>query len=262
MKSRPILDFIYIGTCLRFLQDASPNNTIHGDGYILNNIESFLQNLNEIGLNVTLRASDELEELKEKLRVKAKDARLASDEAAELRRIATEIRKTFEAETKGFFVYVVTDKRIDVNKLLKNIGQLFKPAAFDSLPEFARYDFKEAGLCIAYERPTAAAFHILRATEDVLRIYYKRFIRPVKLGLTWGQIIHELKNKKSGKKPDAVLINNLENICNSFRNPTQHPDKIYDIQEAQDLFLLCIDVINRMSDFIVRNKKGIDILSA
>jgi len=38
----------------------------------------------------------------------------------------------------------------------------------------------------------------------------------------------------------------LDNIRRSFRNPTQHPDKIYDIQEVQDLFGLCIDAINRM----------------
>jgi hypothetical protein len=163
-----------------------------------------------------------------------------------------DIRNTFFAEILGFNAYVVTDKRMDIKKLVDKVDGLFSPNVFESLPAIARYDFKEAGLCVAFELPTAAAFHILRGTEDVLRIYYKRYIRPVRLGLTWGQIINELRNKRSGKKPDSILLNHLDNIRNSFRNPTQHPDKIYDINEVQDLFSLCIDVVSRMSSVFIK----------
>lgn len=163
-----------------------------------------------------------------------------------MQEIMKEIRLTLIAEAKGIYAYVVTDKTIDVKKLLGDVGKLFRPNVFNSLPEIARYDFEEAGLCIAFERSTAAAFHILRATEAVLRLYRKKYIWPAKENLTWGQIVHELKNKQKGKKPDSVLIDNLGNICNSFRNPTQHPEKIYDIYEVQDLFNLCIDAVNRM----------------
>ncbi len=52
--------------------------------------------------------------------------------------------------------------------------------------------------------------------------------------------------KKRRSSPPVELLNNLDNIRTSFRNPTQHPDKVYDIQEAQDLFGLSIDVVNRM----------------
>jgi hypothetical protein len=57
---------------------------------------------------------------------------------------------------------------------------------------------------------------------------------------------HALASKNKGKKPDAVVLQNLDHIRVSFRNPTQHPDKIYDIQEAQELFSLCIEAVNRM----------------
>jgi hypothetical protein len=40
--------------------------------------------------------------------------------------------------------------------------------------------------------------------------------------------------------------NHLDNIRVSFRNPTQHPEAIYDIHEVQDLWSICVDVINRM----------------
>jgi len=247
MKPKTIFSYIWIGTCLRYLQDAQSGWSIHKKNYVMDNINRFLETLEENELHVTERACAELLKIQEKLKSKTEDSKLSAEEAKNLNDIMDRVRDTFEAETQGFFAYVVTDKRMDVHKLLNNVGQLFKPNVFESLPEIARYDFKEAGLCIAFERPTAAAFHILRGTEDVLRIYYKRHIRPSRPNLTWGQIITELRNKIRGKKPGPILVNNLDNIRNSFRNPTQHPNKIYDIQEAQDLFSLCIDVINRMS---------------
>ena len=47
--------------------------------------------------------------------------------------------------------------------------------------------------------------------------------------------------------PSDELLENLDLIRRSFRNPTAHPEKSYDIDEAQDLFGLCIDVVNRMA---------------
>jgi hypothetical protein len=36
-------------------------------------------------------------------------------------------------------------------------------------------------------------------------------------------------------------------IHRSFRNPTQHPVKVYGIDDVQDRFELCVDVVRRMS---------------
>jgi len=51
-----------------------------------------------------------------------------------------------------------------------------------------------------------------------------------------------------------TLFDNLDNIRFNFRNPTQHPETIYDIELSQDLFSICIDVINRMVCYL-ENKK-------
>jgi hypothetical protein len=42
------------------------------------------------------------------------------------------------------------------------------------------------------------------------------------------------------------LCNQLDHIRVSFRNPTAHPEKIFEIDEAQDLLSICIDAANRM----------------
>jgi len=61
----------------------------------------------------------------------------------------------------------------------------------------------------------------------------------------WGPIVQDLK-KRNKTKANSTLNNHLDNIRLSFRNPTQHPDAIYDINEVQDLLSVCIDANNRM----------------
>ena len=38
----------------------------------------------------------------------------------------------------------------------------------------------------------------------------------------------------------------LDHIRSNFRNPTDHPEKIYDIEEVQDLLNVRCDAISRM----------------
>lgn len=246
MKATNIWNYIWVGTCLRFLQDQRQGTRLHGESHVLGNMDSFLGNLDSLGLHVTKRASYELIQLRKDLAKNPEDYRLSEGDAKRISELATELRKTFVAETQGVFTYVVTDKRLDVNKLLNDPSKLFSPNTYDACPEISRYDYVEAGKCIAFERPTAAAFHILRGTEAVLRLYYKRYIRPAKKGLTWGQMTQALRSKSSGKKPATLILNQLDHIREGFRNPTQHPEKIYDIHEVQDLYGVCVDVVNRM----------------
>jgi hypothetical protein len=129
---------------------------------------------------------------------------------------------------------------------LENIGSLLAPGVYRKLPELARYDFAEAGKCIAFERPTAAAFHILRGTEGVLKHFYLTMIKRGRIkNLLWGPVVEDLRAHRKTQKHE-VLYSNLDNIRRSFRNPTQHPDMTYDIHEVQDLLPLCIETINRM----------------
>jgi len=245
MQSKTISSYIKFGTGLRYLQDAEKGWVVHGKDCLLNNINIFLGFLDEFELPVTERASRELRELRDKLAKSEPDHRLTSDEASELNGLMNDVRKTLFAEARGKVAFIVTDKRIDVDKLLTDVSTLMAPSSFDKLPDIAQYDFKEAGKCIAFELPTAAAFHLLRGTEAVLRHFYCSVVRKDRVELMWGPMVSSLRSRR--KPPPAPLLDNLDNIRRSFRNPTQHPDKIYDIQEVQDLFGLCVDVVNRMA---------------
>lgn len=244
MQSKPILRYIVFGTELRYLQDAKAGWSVHGKDVILENIDRFFDHLQEFELPVTQRAARELHKFRNELEKSGSDRRLTAYEASTLSGIMNDVRKTLFAEAKGNVAFIVTDKRIDVNKLLSDVPALMAPDVFNSLPDIAQYDFIEAGKCIAFEFPTSAAFHLLRGTEAVLRHFYCSIVKRGRVEPLWGPIVEHLRRRKT--PPPAPLLDNLDNIRRSFRNPTQHPDKIYDIQEVQDLFALCIDVVNRM----------------
>ena len=248
MKANSLFQYFFFGTSLRYLQDAEAGFRIHDfdrDYHVLSNIANFFEQLDELGLQVTARASKDLQRLYTELEQEDYDAVLSEAQASKLARIMTDIRKTLEAELEGFYVYTVTPKRIDATKLMSDVSFLFAPNTFARLPGIARFDLEEAGKCIAFERPTAAAFHLMRATEAVLRTFLKTHVETSSENL-WGPMVKALREKLDDSDY-GVLLNNLDNIRLSFRNPTQHPQKIYDIQEVQDLWGLCVDVINRMA---------------
>jgi hypothetical protein len=72
----------------------------------------------------------------------------------------------------------------------------------------------------------------------------KRIKKPM-----WGPMTDELR-KKIGGKPDLVILDTLDVIRKSYRNPTQHPETIYDIESGQDLFGLCLDILNKMTQYL------------
>lgn len=245
MLAKSIGGYFLFGTCVRFLQDARKGQFIHGNGYMIDNLQHLFNHLDELNLQVTQRASHNLKELMTELQASEQTSLLTDVQATKLGGFVNDLRKTLEAELGGFEAYVVTPKRLDVTKLLDTVYDLFAPDVYWLLPEIAMHDFAEAGKCIAFECPTAAAFHILRATESVLRDYYCRMIKKSRCDLMWGPIILDLRKRRKTQHK-KVLLNNLDNIRLSFRNPTQHPEKIYDIQEVQDVWGLCVDVVNRM----------------
>ncbi len=245
MQAKNVWSYIKVGTGFRYLQEATRGRPLHGTSFVLENIERFLSTLDELEFHVTSRAADKLKRLYEQLSKKGELAELTQNEAEELKAIVKDIRGTFAAEAKGIYTYIVTEKRLGTEKLLNHMEDLFAPQVFAQLTDVAQYDFREAGRCIAFERATAAAFHLMRGIESILRQYYKTIVQPEKKDLSWGEMVYEVK-KTRDPRTDRNTLKHLDHIRSAFRNPTLHPEKIYDVQEAQDLFFIAIDVTNRM----------------
>lgn len=248
MQKKPTQLYLGLGGTLRFLLDANVGMQIHGEGWVLKSAENLGSRLNALSLPVSARAiaTTGLQTLIDEFEALPKEAKLDNEHKKRLNTSMLSLSAAVRAEAQGVYAYVVSGKRIDVEKLLDEPAALFSDGAFGRLPDIARSDFASAGRCIAFELPTAAAFHLLRGTEDLLRSYYVAVIRRNRSkDPTWGRMIIDLRAKRTNPPPSA-LLDHLDSIRINFRNPTQHPELIYTVDEAQNLFLVCIDVAERV----------------
>jgi hypothetical protein len=254
VRAQPIRGYITIGYNLRYLLDVSTNHKVFGEKQVRSTMLSFIRACTDSGLHVTSRAALDLYgPFIRKWAIEKDDDELATltlsvEEAATIKEASYQVQTVIFSEAQGVFAHVTSDKRFAVDRLLNDVASLMSPGIFDKLPDVAKYDFGEAGRCIAFEAPTAAAFHLMRGTEDVLKYFYCSIVRRDRVSLMWGPIVADLRKKR--KPPPTILLNNLDNLRAGFRNPTQHPEKIYDIEEAQDLFALSIDAVNRMMKYL------------
>jgi hypothetical protein len=256
VEHRETYGYIFIGTAIRYVIDQSlvPGALIHGQGRLISNLNQLESYLSEYEFHVTLRVLGPLFEMRAGWVAEAQghdetwkaNRGITQDESHEIRTASTAARETLLAESQGKRAYIATDKRIAVDKLTDDIGSLFSSHAFDQIPDIAKFDFEQAGRAIAFELPTAAAFHLMRATEALLRFFYESIVLRNRISepRMWGPIVEALKQRRT--PPPAVLLTTLDSIRVHYRNPTQHPDKVYDMDEVQDLLATCTDVTSKM----------------
>jgi hypothetical protein len=148
-----------------------------------------------------------------------------------------------EALTKR--IYLLSSERFNLEALLDKPQLMFSSSVFQRLPAIARQDLSGAFQCLAFDQPTATAFHVLRATEAVIKAYYLVVVKRGRLETPmWGNMLDALAKRRDS---DETLLGRLRYIKDSFRNPTSHPEATHTLSEAQDLIGICVDVINRMA---------------
>jgi hypothetical protein len=257
MKPISLGELIQVGRSERFLFDVRKGWSIRGSAFLTGNIDLLLSNLDSLKFRVTLAAADELRRIRSEFEAYPPGTKVSEKDEKRLREIMRNLRNTLRAEARTLQAYLLTEKRLEVGKLLVQPQSFLGEGTFRKLPEIAQFDIREAGKCIAFEVPTAAAFHLLRATEDALRAYYRVFFKHGPNDKdTWGMLVQKLQNKKRKPRADNTLLNHLDHIRKNFRNPTDHPEMIYDIDGSQDLFSVVADVLNRMAKELPEVKSG------
>lgn len=159
------------------------------------------------------------------------------------------VDSTFDAELNTKIAFTLDEKRHSNEMLLDKIYQLFAENTFEVLPPIAKFDFEESGKCLAFDRYTASAFHSLRGTEDVVKMYYERLFSITATDKdTWGtyenKIKKELEDGNLKPHPDEQLIISMASLRKHYRNQTQHPQMIYSSDQSQDILSNCIKVVN------------------
>jgi len=238
--------YIQIGLAIRLLRNVTSSYNAKIPRETLDTLTSKLQ---RAGFEVSLAAmqSATFGSMEEKLRALKDDETLSSELASTLADQSEILENVVFAEAITKRIYVLPTRRFSTEYLLTAPRNLLKDGAFDKLEEIAKTDFASSCRCILFGEATAAAFHILRATESVLKTYYYHHRRQNRLPKPmWGPMVDQLK-AKTKNKPPASLLASLDLIRTAYRNPTQHPEAVYEIDSAQDLFGVCLDVIGKMT---------------
>ncbi len=143
--------------------------------------------------------------------------------------------------------YSVTQKgAYSTSDLIHNAETLFPKDVQGKIPPISIQDIREAGKCLAFETPTAAAFHVLRSVESVILAYHQKVLGnpPLTRMRNWGVYINNMR--KSGLA-DAKILDFLVHIKDNYRNPVSHPDAVLTIDEVLVLIGVSVAAISQMA---------------
>ncbi len=169
--------------------------------------------------------------------------RQIKDAASKFETVLTEelaIVDTYSVTQKG--AYSTAD-------LITNAESLFSKDVQRKLPPNAIQDIREAGKCLAFETPTAAAFHVVRAIESVILAYYQKVMGtpPPTRMRNWGVYI---KNMRDSGKADPKILDFLTHIKDNYRNPVAHPEAVLTIDEVMVLVSVAVGAMSQMAGAI------------
>ena len=127
------------------------------------------------------------------------------EEGAErIRRSATAFNTVFELEAPRMTVFSSERKGLyDMAELIDHADQHLPESVSKRLPAQAKEDLRGAGRCLAFNIPTASAFHAWRALEVVFGAYYVSMtgntFEEAKITRNWGEYIRALDGAGAGQ---------------------------------------------------------------
>lgn len=265
MELKDPISYIVLGGQVRYLAGRVEGNLVFGDDYIYSNLCRLKENLKKLGFLVSYNlCSSGLGKVESDLLALKKSGeeesgiKITGSIAKRLVEEVLALEKTIWAESKTRVIAIPVPRRFELNHLLSKPGNILAKGIFERLTDLAQSDISQACRCIAFECPTAAAFHMLRAVEECVRILYKSYFPRGDEKRAWGVLTNELKAKSRKPLPDPVLLGHLDHLRQKFRNPTDHPEKNYEIEEAEDLIHVSVDIVNRC----LRDQKVVGRLSS
>lgn len=246
MKETDIYDFYCFGYNYRIWKVGFINKK---RSYVKKAISEYLANITHLELQVTSQIVLDLVDIAQSLTEKP-DEHIDNNLANQIKEIIDGADKALDAELKLKKVLIVTPKRFSQDMLLKYPNKLLAKNTPKYMSQNAKDDFSFAARSIAMNLSTAAAFHLMRSTEEMVKQLYFCYVKQNRIKKPmWGPMVEKLRSKNQ-PKPSSDLLDHLDLIRKNYRNPTQHPDKFYSIDEAQDLLNSTIVAINMISKSI------------
>jgi hypothetical protein len=154
---------------------------------------------------------------------------------------------TYTAEKRG--IYSTYD-------LIEHAAQALPASLHKTVNSAAISEFSTAGRALAFGLGTAAAVHLLRAIELVLRQYFELYAGgpAAKNERNYALYLKKLTaladDENSSAKPDKRVIQMLAQIKDQYRNPLAVPDQSISVEQATALMGLATAIIAVMAEQI------------
>jgi len=173
-----------------------------------------------------------------------------------LQYLAREFETVLKSALANLPAYIVTTKGgYDINILTLEPYKAFPSLLLHTIPH-AKYDVEQAARCLAFDVPTAAAFHLHRVNEIVLHRYWEVISKepPLKKSNVGAYLKAMESIKDKGWNPSILCA--LKQINELHRNPTLHPEQELNAEEAIVLFGIINSVVASMLTAISEKQKA------
>lgn len=224
----------------------------HPNDYLLR----FLNETEGINLPDSRKAAEQLSDVFYKIICRAREDVtyvLSPTDITQIIEGADKFERCLEREYRYLDVFTVTPKGIyDTRLLMTKPEDKFPERVRRHLPKQSLDDIKQAARCLAFDIPTACAFHICRATESLMLAYYEVLSgKPWALtNRNWKVYIDHLVVHGAVK----TITDRLGEIKDTDRNAYTHPERNVTLEEAPIQFELCTGVMFQMADEICKKK--------
>jgi hypothetical protein len=211
-----------------------------GGGYLMRSLVSLTRGLETHGL-----CKSELPELKSQVAafenkyVKGGHRKLDEADKKELTREMDRVEALFQEtiRDRNFSETTPTTGLLDYRKLLADglMGLFRDEKVVEALSPTVADDMSDAVRCLAFNIPTPSVMIALRATEGMLREIYALFTK--KPPESWSKTSELLFSKLKEMQIDTAGIEGYLSHIRTIRNSAEHPEKRFNLKEAEDLLI-------------------------
>ena len=175
----------------------------------------------------------------------AQDAIVTSETIARFHAELEEFEEAFMRDCRQLNVFTVTPKGLySTRALIERPETKFPANLLAVMPQKTIQDLQEAGRCLAFDRPTACAFHICRATEALMLAYYEKL---AKKPWPFAKRDWNIYNDHLAKEGAPQTITNRLAEIRTDRNAYAHPDITVPLDEGPIVYDLCTGVMFYMA---------------
>jgi len=161
------------------------------------------------------------------------------------------------AELSSLVVFPALQRGIyNVVDLVENAHRAVPEDLQHVVPDSARRELDAAGRALCFDLGTAAALHTLRALEIVTAAYYTLFA-PAPTNRTERNLATYLRklatladDEGAANRPDPRLVQLLNQIKDTYRNPLVQAETVLETGSAATLFGLVIAAITQLAEQI------------